>query len=257
MALIEMRQVTKEYYKGDRKITPLRDITLDVQRGEFVSFMGASGSGKTTMLNLIAGIDRPTSGSIVIDGTEITKLSRSQLAYWRAEHVGYVFQLYNLVPVLTAYENVELPLLLLPLSRAERQKRVEIAMESVGITERADHYPRQLSGGEEQRVSIARAIVATPAIIVADEPTGDLDAESSDQILHLLQRLNKELAMTFLMVTHDPRAAAVAGRQLRLDKGKLVDPVRSNGVPGTGPAPAPPLSEAAGGPASDRILPKV
>ena len=148
MSLIEMRQVTKEYYKGDRKITPLRDITLDVQRGEFVSFMGASGSGKTTMLNLIAGIDLPTSGSITIDGTDITKLSRSRLALWRAEHVGYIFQLYNLVPVLTAYENVELPLLLLPLSRAERQKRVEIALESVGATERADHYPRQLSGGE-------------------------------------------------------------------------------------------------------------
>ena len=248
MSLIEMRQVTKEYYKGDRKITPLRDITLDVQRGEFVSFMGASGSGKTTMLNLIAGIDLPTSGSITIDGTDITKLSRSRLALWRAEHVGYIFQLYNLVPVLTTYENVELPLLLLPLSRAERQKRVEIALESVGATERADHYPRQLSGGEEQRVSIARAIVATPAIIVADEPTGDLDAESSDQILHLLQRLNKELGMTFLMVTHDPHAAAIAGRQLRLDKGKLVDPGRVVGVPAAKPAMLPNSTEAAGVP---------
>lgn len=238
MALIEMRHVSKEYSKGGRKITPLRDITLDVERGEFVSFMGASGSGKTTMLNLIAGIDSATSGTIVIGGTDITKLSRSQLAHWRAEHVGYVFQLYNLVPVLTAWENVELPLLLLPLSRAEREKRVAIAMESVGISERADHYPRQLSGGEEQRVSIARAIVATPAIIVADEPTGDLDAESSGQILQLLQRLNKELGMTFLMVTHDPRAAATASRQLRLDKGRLLDSARSNGVPVATPAPS-------------------
>jgi putative ABC transport system ATP-binding protein len=244
MALIELRQVTKEYCKGDRKITPLRDITLDVERGAFVSFMGASGSGKTTMLNLIAGIDRPTTGSIVIDGTDITRLSRSQLALWRAEHVGYVFQLYNLIPVLTAWENVELPLLLLPLSRAERHKRVTIALESVGLTDRADHYPRQLSGGEEQRVGIARAIVATPAIIVADEPTGDLDAETTDQILHLLQRLNRELGMTFLMVTHDPRAAAIAGRQLRLDKGQLVDPGRAGEVPDARPLIVPSTAEA-------------
>ena len=236
MAFIELRQVTKEYYKGDQKITPLRDVNLDVERGEFVSFMGASGSGKTTMLNIIAGIDRPSSGTITIDGVDITKLSRSQLALWRAEHVGYIFQLYNLVPVLTAYENVELPLLLLPLSAAERHKRVEIALESVGIAQRADHYPRQLSGGEEQRVSIARAIVATPAIIVADEPTGDLDSEASVQILNLLQRLNKELGMTFLMVTHDPRAAAIAGRQLRLDKGQLAD--RASDAPlGNGATP--------------------
>jgi putative ABC transport system ATP-binding protein len=227
MSLIEMRQVSKEYFKGNRKIAPLQDINLDVGRGEFVSFMGASGSGKTTMLNLIAGIDRPTSGRIVIDGTDIAQLSRSRLAYWRAEHVGYVFQLYNLIPVLTAYENVELPLLLLPLSRGERQKRVEIALESVNLSDRAEHYPRQLSGGEEQRVGIARAIVANPAIIVADEPTGDLDADTTEQILLLLQRLNKELHMTFLMVTHDPKAAAIAGRQLRLDKGRLVDPAHA------------------------------
>jgi putative ABC transport system ATP-binding protein len=228
MALIELRQVQNEYLKGDRKITPLQDINLDVERGEFVSFMGASGSGKTTMLNLIAGIDRPTSGRILIAGTDITQLSRSRLAHWRAEHVGYVFQLYNLVPVLSAYENVELPLLLLPLSRAERHKRVQIALESVSLSDRADHYPRQLSGGEEQRVGIARAMVANPVIIVADEPTGDLDAETTEQILHLLGRLNKELGMTFLMVTHDPRAAAIAGRRLRLDKGRLVD-----GLPAT------------------------
>jgi len=236
MSLIEMHQVTKEYLKGNQKIAPLQDATLSVERGEFVSFMGASGSGKTTMLNLIAGIDRPTSGRIIIDGTDITQLSRSKLAYWRAEHVGYVFQLYNLVPVLSAYENVELPLLLLPMSRAERQKRVGIALECVGLTDRADHYPRQLSGGQEQRVGIARALVAHPAIIVADEPTGDLDAETSEQVLHLLQRLNKELGITFLMVTHDPRAAAIAGRQLRLDKGRLVDPARSAEAPVAMPA---------------------
>jgi putative ABC transport system ATP-binding protein len=224
MALIEMRKVTKEYRKGGKTITPLKEIDLDIEPGEFVSFMGASGSGKTTMLNLIAGIDQVTSGHISVDGIDITQLSRAKLAHWRAGHIGYIFQLYNLVPVLTAYENVELPLLLLPLSRAERQKRVEIAMEAVQIAQRADHYPRQLSGGEEQRVSIARAIVATPAVIVADEPTGDLDADSTDQILQLLQRLNKELGITFLMVTHDPRAAAIAGRQLRLDKGRLVEP---------------------------------
>jgi putative ABC transport system ATP-binding protein len=239
MSLIEMQNVTKEYYKGNKKITPLHEVSLNVERGEFVSFMGASGSGKTTMLNLIAGIDRPTSGRIVINGTDIAQLSRSRLAYWRAANVGYVFQLYNLVPVLSAYENVELPLLLLPFSRAERQKRVEIALESVGLTERADHYPRQLSGGEEQRVGIARAIVAMPAIIVADEPTGDLDSETTDQILLLLQRLNKELGITFLMVTHDPRAAAIAGRQLRLDKGKLVDPVRRETVSAQTHAPVP------------------
>jgi len=188
-----------------------------------LALMGASGSGKTTLLNLVAGIDRPTSGSIVVNGSDITQMSRNQLAHWRAAHVGYIFQLYNLIPVLTAYENVEMPLLLLSLSRAERRKRVGIALEAVGLTDRADHYPRQLSGGQEQRVGIARAIVAAPAIVVADEPTGDLDAEMSEQILHLLQRLNAELRITFMMVTHDPHAAAVAGRQLRLEKGELIE----------------------------------
>src|SRR5437867_992512 len=180
--------------------------------------MGASGSGKSTLLNLIAGLDRPSSGRIVVNGTDIAQLSRTQLAHWRAAHVGYIFQLYNLIPVLTAYENIELPLLLLPLARGERQKRVEIALEAVGLTDRADHYPRQLSGGQEQRVGIARAIVADPAIVVADEPTGDLDAETSEQVLTLLKRLNSELGTTFLLVTHDPRAAAVARRRLRLEK---------------------------------------
>ena len=224
MALVEVSQVTKEYRKGDQTITPLRGIDLAVERGDFVSLMGSSGSGKSTLLNLIAGIDRPTAGRIVVNGTDITQLSRTRLAHWRAGHIGYIFQLYNLIPVLTAYENVELPLLLLPLSRAERSQRVGIALEAVGLTDRADHYPRQLSGGQEQRVGIARAIVADPLVVVADEPTGDLDAETSDQVLHLLRRLNAELGTTFLMVTHDPNAAAVARRRLRLDKGELLEP---------------------------------
>ncbi len=224
MALVEIRNVTRTYTRGEQKITPLRDVSLDVERGDFVSLMGASGSGKSTLLNLIAGIDRPTQGQIVVDGTDIAKLSRSQLAHWRASHVGYIFQLYNLIPVLTAYENVELPLLLLPLARAERAKRVEIALEAVGLMDRAEHYPRQLSGGQEQRVGIARAIVADPVIVVADEPTGDLDADTSEQILHLLQRLNDELGTTLLLVTHDPKASAIARRQLRLEKGELLEP---------------------------------
>ena len=223
MALVEIRRVTKEYRKGEQKITPLYEVSLDVGQGDFVSLMGASGSGKSTLLNLVAGIDRPTSGQISVNGTDITRLSRTKLAHWRAAHVGYIFQLYNLIPVLTAYENVELPLLLLPLSRAERRQRVGVALEAVGLTDRADHYPRQLSGGQEQRVGIARAIVADPALVVADEPTGDLDAETTEQILLLLQRLNAELGTTFLMVTHDPRAAAIARRQLRLEKGKLAE----------------------------------
>ena len=224
MALVEIRNVTKEYRKGEQTITPLKDVSLDVEQGDFVSLMGASGSGKSTLLNLIAGIDRPAAGQIVVGGTDITTLSRTRLAQWRATHVGYIFQLYNLIPVLTAYENVELPLLLLSLSSAERRKRVEIALEAVGLADRADHYPRQLSGGQEQRVGIARAIVADPALVVGDEPTGDLDAEMSEQILELLRRLNQELGTTFLMVTHDPKAAAVARRRLRLEKGELLEP---------------------------------
>jgi putative ABC transport system ATP-binding protein len=222
--LVVIRNLTKEYRKGDETITPLRDVNLDVDKGDFVSLMGVSGSGKSTLLNLIAGIDRPTSGQINVAGSDLSELSRTQLAHWRAAHIGYVFQLCNLVPVLTAYENIELPLLLLPLSRAERHKRVGIALEAVGLTDRADHYPRQLSGGQEQRVGIARAIVADPSVVVADEPTGDLDAETTAQILHLLQRLNSELGTTLLMVTHDPNVAGIARRRLRLDKGSLLEP---------------------------------
>jgi putative ABC transport system ATP-binding protein len=223
MALVEVHQVTKRFRKGDQEIVPLKDCSLGIEQGEFVSLMGASGSGKSTLLNLIAGIDRPTSGSIVVAGTDITRLSRTRLAHWRAQHVGYIFQMHNLIPVLTAYENIELPLLLLGLSRAERRRRVEIALQAVSLTDRAEHYPRQLSGGQEQRVGIARAIVANPTIVVADEPTGDLDAETSQQILELLQQLNVQLGMTLLMVTHDANAAALAGRQLRLEKGIIAE----------------------------------
>ena len=183
MALVELRNVTKRYHKGGETITPLEQVSLEIQQGEFVSLMGASGTGKSTLLNLIASIDRPDSGSILVDGVDITQLSRTRLACWRVAHVGYIFQTHNLIPVLTAYENVELPLLLLPFSRAERRKRVEIALQAVELLDRANHYPRQLSGGQEQRVGIGRAIVAHPKIVVADEPTGDLDPDTSQQIL--------------------------------------------------------------------------
>ncbi len=222
MALVEIKNVTKHYHKGGETITPLDGVSLDIQPGEFVSLMGASGTGKSTLLNLIASIDKPDSGSIVIAGTEITRLSRTRLANWRAANIGYIFQTHNLIPVLTAYENIELPLLLLPMSRSERRKRVEIALEAVDLLDRADHSPRQMSGGQEQRVGVARAIVAHPKVVVADEPTGDLDPDTSDQILGLLKRLNQELNMTLLMVTHDIDAAEIAGRQFRLNRGKLV-----------------------------------
>ncbi|WP_166819717.1 ABC transporter ATP-binding protein [Thalassoroseus pseudoceratinae] len=222
MALIEIQNVTKQYRKGGESITPLDDVTLDIEQGEFISLMGASGTGKSTLLNLIASIDKPDQGKIVIDGTEITRLSRTKLANWRAANLGYIFQTHNLIPVLTAYENVELPLLLLPMSSSERRKRIEIALQAVDLIDRANHYPRQMSGGQEQRVGIARAIVAHPKVIVADEPTGDLDPETSDQILDLLKRLNEQLNVTLLMVTHDAQAAQVADKQYRLDYGKLV-----------------------------------
>ncbi len=223
MALVELRGVTKVYRKGDQTITPLDGVDLDVQKGDFVALTGASGTGKSTFLNLIAGIDRPDSGSVKVAGSEIGGLSRSRLAHWRARNIGYIFQTHNLMPVLTAYENAELPLLLLPFSRAERRKRVEIALGAVGLMDRAEHYPRQLSGGEEQRVGIARAIVADPAVVVADEPTGSLDADTSVQILDLLRQLNEQLGTTLLMVTHDSDAAAIAKRLLRLDHGRLIE----------------------------------
>jgi putative ABC transport system ATP-binding protein len=223
MPLIEVQHLTKTYRKGDQEISPLQDADLAIDQGEFVSLMGASGSGKSTLLNVLAGIDRPTSGEVNIAGTAIHSLSRTRLANWRAANIGYIFQMHNLIPVLTAYENVELPLLLLPMNRAERRRRTEIALEAVGLIDRATHYPRQLSGGQEQRVGIARAIVANPTLVVADEPTGDLDAETSAQVLELMKRLNEELGTTLLMVTHDANAAAMAGRQLKLENGKLVE----------------------------------
>ncbi|SFJ43381.1 ABC transporter ATP-binding protein [Planctomicrobium piriforme] len=223
MALVEIRNLTRWFKKGDEVITPLDDIDLDVEKGDFISLMGPSGTGKSTLLNVVSGIDQPQSGSVRVDGVEITKLSRGQLADWRAANLGYIFQTHNLIPVLTAHENIELPLLLLPLSGADRRRRIELAMEAVGLTDRAHHYPRQLSGGQEQRVGIARAIVAHPKVVVADEPTGSLDAETSQQIQVLLQRLNQELEITMLMVTHDDHIAAIASRQLRLDRGKIIE----------------------------------
>jgi putative ABC transport system ATP-binding protein len=225
MPLVEIESLSKVYRKGAQEVPVLRDLSLSVDAGEFLALMGPSGSGKTTLLNLIAGIDRPTSGTIRVGGQDLSRLSRNRLAAWRASHVGYIFQLYNLIPVLTAFENVELPLLLLPFSRSERRKRVEVALDAVGLLDRYDHYPRQLSGGQEQRVAIARAIVADPTILVADEPTGDLDAETADATLRLLTRLNEEMGKTLVMVTHDPHAAAAAKRLVRLEKGQLVDDV--------------------------------
>ena len=221
MPLVEVSDVTRTFRKGEHEISPLQQVHFSADQGDFVSLMGSSGSGKSTLLNLIAGIDRPTSGRVVVAGTDITHLSRTKLAYWRAAHIGYIFQTHNLIPVLTAWENVEMPLLLLPLSRAERRKRVAIALEAVGLTDRAEHYPRQLSGGQEQRVGIARAIVANPSVVVGDEPTGDLDGETTEQILDLLVRLNAELNTTLLIVTHDPHAAARASRIIYLNKGTL------------------------------------
>jgi len=225
MALIECRRLTRTYRKGDIEVTPLADLNLDVEEGEFLALMGPSGSGKTTLLNLIAGIDRPTSGSLRVAGRELTTMSRSELAAWRAEYIGYIFQLYNLVPTLTAYENVELPLLLHRMPRSERHRKVSLALELVGLADRYDHFPRQLSGGQEQRVAIARAIVADPRIIVADEPTGDLDAQAAASVLTLLSRLNEELGKTLILVTHDARCAERAGRILHLEKGALVESV--------------------------------
>ncbi len=221
---IRCRELTKVYQKGKLTVTPLEDLDLDVRRGEFLALMGPSGSGKTTLLNLIAGIDRPTSGTLYIGGDDIASFSRGQLTNWRAKHCGYVFQLYHLVPILSAYENVELPLLLDgALSRRDRKEKVLAALDLVSLSDRADHRPTELSGGQEQRVAIARAIVADPGLIVADEPTGDLDRESGDQILDLLRELSGTHQKTIVMVTHDARAAEAAERTLHLDKGRLVE----------------------------------
>lgn len=219
--LISIEHVEKVYRREAIEIPVLNDVNLKIPTGEYVALMGPSGSGKTTLLNLIAGIDSPTRGRIVVGGKDIATLSQAGLAAWRSRNVGFIFQLYNLLPVLNAFENVELPLLLTKLSRRERRQHVETALKIVSLSDRMDHYPRQLSGGQEQRVAIARAIVSDPVILVADEPTGDLDAKSAEEILMLLKRLNVEFHKTIVMVTHDPKAAAWAHRLLHLDKGVL------------------------------------
>jgi putative ABC transport system ATP-binding protein len=219
--LVEIRGLTKTYVRGREKIEVLHDITFDIPRGDFVALMGPSGSGKTTLLNLIGGLDTPTAGSIMVDGQRLDQLSNAELARWRAAHVGFVFQFYNLLPVLSAQRNVELPLLLTHLSAAQRRRHAEIALTLVGLQDRARHKPRELSGGQEQRVAIARAIVSDPTLLVCDEPTGDLDRATADEILTLLQMLNREHDKTVVMVTHDPKAAEYARRQLHLDKGIL------------------------------------
>jgi len=223
MAFIECRKLTRSYKKGDSIITPLEELDLDIEEGTFAALMGPSGSGKTTLLNLIAGIDTATSGSLLIDGVNLAEMSRSRLAHWRADMIGYIFQLYNLIPVLTAYENVELPVLLHDLTAKERHMKVSAALELVGLADRYDHFPSQLSGGQEQRVAIARAIVSDPKIIVADEPTGDLDRVSAAEILSLLRMINLDLGRTVVMVTHDPKTTEYAQRTLHLDKGKLLE----------------------------------
>jgi putative ABC transport system ATP-binding protein len=221
--LIQISQLYKSYQRDTLEIPVLRNINLKILEGEFVAFMGPSGSGKTTLLNLIAGIDKPTSGEILIGGVNVAALNETELASWRSRNVGFIFQFYNLIPVLTALENVELPLILSPLNKKERRAHAEIALTAVGLAERMHHYPRQLSGGQEQRVAIARAIATDPAILVADEPTGDLDKASAEEVLSLLERLNRELNKTILMVTHDPRAAERARAVRHLEKGELVD----------------------------------
>ncbi|MEJ2420945.1 MAG: ABC transporter ATP-binding protein [Acidobacteriota bacterium] len=222
-SLIRVRGLDKTYRRGGQVIHVLQGLNLDVSEGEFVAFMGPSGSGKTTLLNLLGGLDLPSSGSITVAGDEISRLSGPRLSRWRARHVGFIFQMYNLMPVLTAYQNVELPLLLTRLTRAQRRRHVETALDLVGLSERRRHYPRQLSGGQEQRVAIARALVADPTFLLCDEPTGDLDRRSADEVMDLLWTLSREYGKTVLMVTHDPRAAERAGVVLHLEKGALVE----------------------------------
>ncbi len=221
MAMVDVQGVRKLYRRDSQEITVLDGINLQVPEGEFVALMGPSGSGKTTLLNLIAGIDRPSSGKVNVAGTDVAQLSESALAVWRSQNVGFIFQFYNLIPVLSATENVELPLLLTRLAKAERRERALTALKVVGLADRAGHYPRQLSGGQEQRVAIARAIVADPKVLVADEPTGDLDSKSAEEILGLMETLNRDFKKTIVMVTHDPRAADRAHTQKHLEKGVL------------------------------------
>ena len=221
-ALVTVRDLHKVFHRGGERIDVLQGVNLDIPQGDFLALMGPSGSGKTTLLNLLGGLDTPSEGSITVAGDRIDKMSGGNLAAWRARHIGFVFQMYNLLPVLTAARNVELPLLLTKLSTAERRKRVQVALSVVGLAERMNHYPRQLSGGQEQRVGVARAIVTDPTLLLCDEPTGDLDRKSGDEILDLLQALNHDHGKTIVMVTHDPHAAARAIRTLHLEKGVLV-----------------------------------
>lgn len=221
--MISLRHVGKTYYRGRQAVEVLHDVNLEIPDGDFVALMGPSGSGKTTLLNLIGGLDSPSSGSVEVAGAKLESLSSGQLAHWRAAHVGFIFQFYNLLPMLTARSNVELPLLLTALSARERQQRAMIALELVGLSDRANHRPAELSGGQEQRVAIARAVVSDPKLLVCDEPTGDLDRHTADDILGLLQRLNQDHGKTIVMVTHDPKAAQYARRQVHLDKGVLQD----------------------------------
>ena len=222
-ALVEISHLVKNYTRGDQIVPVLQDISLNIERGDFISLMGPSGSGKSTLLNLIAGIDKPTGGSLRIDGEDITQLSEGELADWRAANIGFIFQFYNLMPVLNAFENVELPLLLTNLSKAERRERVELTLSLVGLTDRMDHYPNELSGGQQQRVAIARAVVTDPTILVCDEPTGDLDKQSASEVLALLKKLNIEMGKTIIIVTHDVHAAEAAKRMVHLEKGELID----------------------------------
>jgi putative ABC transport system ATP-binding protein len=223
--IVSLRNVKKSYVRGKQKVEVLHGVDLDIEAGEFLALMGPSGSGKTTLLTLIAGLDQPTTGEVRVAGKRIDSLSRGALAAWRARHIGFIFQFYNLLPVLTAEANVEVPLLLTKLSRAERKQRVKIALELVGLADRAKHKPNELSGGQQQRVAIARAIVADPTLLVCDEPTGDLDRQNAEEIMALLQALNRTQGKTIVMVTHDPRAASFASRELHLDKGQLIDAV--------------------------------
>jgi|SRR5687768_2759277 len=224
-SLVRIGNVHKYFTRGSERIDVLQGVNLEIPQGDFLALMGPSGSGKTTLLNLMGGLDKPSSGTLDVGGSNITSLSGSQLSRWRSQHIGFVFQLYNLLPVLTAERNVELPLLLTKLSKAERRKRVGIALKVVGLSDRARHYPRQLSGGQEQRVGIARAIVTDPMLLLADEPTGDLDRKAGDEVLDLLQTLNREHGKTIVMVTHDPHAAERAKRTLHLEKGLLTGAV--------------------------------
>jgi len=221
VALVTLRNLTKSFSRDSQPIVVFDGLNLEFAEGSFTALMGPSGSGKSTLLNLIAGLDRPTAGTVTVGDAEVSSMSLGELAAWRSRHVGFVFQSYNLLPVLTAYQNIELPLLLTRLSKVERAAHVRTALEVVGLTDRAEHYPRQLSGGQEQRVAIARAVVSDPTIILLDEPTGQLDAKSAAEVLALLQRLNREFKKTIIMVTHDPHAAAAAGTELHLDKGVL------------------------------------